>query len=173
MDERQRRREARLLAEEFGLLHEELGGTRMAGRVMAWLLLCDPPVQSLTAIAETLGVSKAAVSTAARSLLQSGFVERVSLPGRRGDCYRAVPGHLTDVLHFERVEVFAGLVHRCLDLAVDRDPEQSNVVMLRELGDFLDFLRTELPALTDRWEAARDAEPAAGPRHPATPGGPS
>jgi len=45
----------RLLVEEFGLLYEEMDGTRMAGRVSGWLLLCDPPAQSLTQIAVTLG----------------------------------------------------------------------------------------------------------------------
>ena len=53
----------------------------MTGRISAWLLLCDPPVQSLTEIAEGLGVSKAAVSGAARLLLQNHFVERVGEPG--------------------------------------------------------------------------------------------
>ena len=63
----------------------------MTGRVSGWLLLSDPPVQSLTEIAEGLGVSKAAVSGAARLLLQSRVVERVSEPGQRGDFYRALP----------------------------------------------------------------------------------
>ena len=63
--------EQRELIEEFGLLQEQMGGTRMTGRVSGWLLLADPPVQSLTEIAEGLGVSKAAVSGAARLLLQT------------------------------------------------------------------------------------------------------
>ena len=81
----------RELVEEFGLLYEEMGSTRMCGRVGGWLLLCDPPVQSLTEIAEGLGVSKAAVSGAARLLLQNHVVERVGEPGQRGDFYRALP----------------------------------------------------------------------------------
>ena len=79
-----------MLVEDFALLTEEMGRTRMDGRVMAWLLLADPPVQSLTQIVQGLGVSKAAVSTAARSVLRSGLVERVSEPERRGDFYRAL-----------------------------------------------------------------------------------
>ena len=83
--------EQRELIEEFGLLQEQMGGTRMTGRVSGWLLLSDPPVQSLTEIADGLGVSKAAVSGAARLLLQGRFVERVGEPGQRGDFYRALP----------------------------------------------------------------------------------
>ena len=173
MDERQRTREVRLLAEEFGLLHEEMGGTRMAGRVTAWLLLCDPPVQSLTEIAEALGVSKAAVSTATRSLLQAGRVERVSQPGRRGDCYRAVGGHLDSVLHVDRIETLSRLVRRCLDLTGERDPRESNVLLLRELGDFLEFLKTEMPGLVDRWQALRAARPGAAADDTSETGGPA
>ncbi|MBN2204799.1 MAG: MarR family transcriptional regulator [Thermoleophilia bacterium] len=166
MDERRRAREARLLAEEFGLLHEELGGTRMSGRVSAWLLLCDPPVQSLTEIAEALGVSKAAVSVATRSLLQAGLVERVSLPGRRGDSYRAVAGQMDAVLHLDRIEALDKLVHRCLELAADKDQTASNVQLLHELSEFLDFLKTEIPGLLERWQATRAARPATSPPEP-------
>ena len=145
MDERQRTLEQRLLAEEFGLLYEEMGGTRMAGRVSAWLLLSDPPVQSLTEIAEALGVSKAAVSTAARSLLQAGLIERVSEPGRRGDSYRSLAGHMDAVLHLDRIQALARLIQRCLQLVADKDQGQSNYELLHELSDFLGFLETEIP----------------------------
>lgn len=161
MGDHQRESEQRLLAEEFGLLYEEMGGTRMAGRISAWLLLCEPPVQSLTEIADALGVSKAAVSTTARALLQAGLVERVSEPGRRGDYYRYAPGHMDAVLRPDRIEALRRLVHRCLDLVVDRDQMQSNYALLHELGDFLDFLATEIPGLMERW-TVRSASRVAG-----------
>jgi DNA-binding transcriptional ArsR family regulator len=160
LNDEARAREQRLLAEEFGLLYEEMGGTRMAGRMSAWLLLCEPPVQSLTQIAEALGVSKTAVSTTARSLLQAGLVERVSEPGRRGDYYRYAPGHMDSVLRLDRIDVFRRLVHRCLDLVADRDQGQSNYALLHDLSDFLDFLKIELPGLVERWNI-RSADRAA------------
>lgn len=148
-----RHRSERLLVEEYGLLFEEMGGTRMEGRVMGWLLLADPPVQSLTEIADGLGVSKAAVSTAARSLLQSGAVERVSEPGQRGDSYRSISGNLETVLRFDHVTALGRLVDRSLDLLGDRDPTQSNYALLREIREFLDFLEAEVPGLMTRWRA--------------------
>ncbi len=157
MDERQRAREQRLLAEEFGLLYEELGGTRMAGRVAAWLLLSDPPVQSLTDIAGALGVSKAAVSTAARSLLQAGHVERVSEPGRRGDYYRSRGTRNDAVLQLDHIQAMGRLIHRCLRLVADKDQTQSNYALLHEMGNFLDFLETEVPGLVERWQTVRAA----------------
>jgi DNA-binding transcriptional regulator GbsR (MarR family) len=154
MDERDRAREQRLVAEEFGLLFEEMGGTRMAGRVAAWLLLSDPPVQSLTDIAGALGVSKAAVSTAVRSLLQAGHVERVSEPGTRGDYYRSRATRIDAVLQLGHIEAMRGLVRRCLQLVADKDQTQSNYALLHEMEDFLDFLETEIPGLMERWQSA-------------------
>ncbi len=153
MEDRDRRRAERLLVEEYGLLIEEMGGTRMEGRVMGWLLLADPPVQSLTELADGLGVSKAAVSTAARSLLQSGAVERVSEPGQRGDFYRSIPGNLESVLHFDHVLTLGRLVDRSLELVAGRDQSQSNYTLLHEIRAFLDFLEAEIPGLMSRWRA--------------------
>jgi DNA-binding transcriptional regulator GbsR (MarR family) len=163
VDDRERRRSQRLLVEEYGLLFEEMGGTRMEGRVLAWLLLADAPEQSLTEIAEGLGVSKAAVSTAARSLLQARAVERVSEPGRRGDFYHSIPGKLESVLHPEHITAFKRLVDRSLEFVAGKDQTQSNYALLHEMRDFLDFLEAEIPGLMRRWAAHRAAKQAATP----------
>jgi DNA-binding transcriptional regulator GbsR (MarR family) len=174
MDEREQTRAERLLVEEFGLLFEEMGGTRMEGRVMAWLLLAQPPEQSLTEIARGLGVSKAAVSTSARSLLQSRAVERVSEPGQRGDYYRSIPGKLESVLHLDHINALGHLVDRSLELVAGKDQTQSNYALLREMREFIDFLEAEVPGLVSRWQAhrtARQAEAAGGDPSATDPGG--
>jgi DNA-binding IclR family transcriptional regulator len=65
-------------------LFELLGGPRTMGRVYGWLLICDPPQQSLTQLADALSVSKASVSTVARELQEAGMVERLPSPNRLG-----------------------------------------------------------------------------------------
>jgi len=162
----ERVREERLLIEDYGLLFEEMGGTRMEGRVLAWLLLADPPEQSLTGIADGLGVSKAAVSTAARSLLQSRAVERVSEPGQRGDFYRTIPGKLENVLRLDHATLLGRLVDRSLDLVADKDQTQSNYALLHEMRDFIDFIAAEMPGLMSRWQAHRAAGQTDKTRHP-------
>lgn len=155
--DRDRRHAERLLVEEYGLLLEEMGGTRMEGRVLAWLLLADPPEQSLTQIAEALGVSKAAVSTAARSLLQAHAVERCVVPGRRGDYYRCIAGRFESVLGIDHVMAFGRLVDRSLELVAGRDQTHSNYALLREMRAFIDFLEAEIPGLLSRWQERRAA----------------
>jgi DNA-binding transcriptional regulator GbsR (MarR family) len=151
--------EQRELIEEFGLLHEQMGGTRMTGRVSAWLLLCDPPLQSLTEIADGLGVSKAAASGAARMLLQSRLVERVSEPGHRGDYYRALLADPDGILPLDHVHTLHRLIARGLETVAGRDQSQPNYSLMRDLLEFTEFLEAELPPLLARWRERRAAEP--------------
>src|SRR5262245_30692223 len=67
------------------------------GRVYGWLLICDPPQQSLTQLAQALSVSKASVSTVARQLQDGGMIERLPSAARQ-HLYRVTPGGFTSVL---------------------------------------------------------------------------
>jgi len=147
--------EQRELIEEFGLLQEQMGATRMTGRVSGWLLLCTPPIQSLTEIAEGLGVSKAAVSGAARLLLQNRVVERISEPGQRGDFYRALPADPDGIIPLDHVRTLHRLIERALLTVADRDQSQPNYALMRDLLEFTAFAEAELPALCARWREHR------------------
>jgi DNA-binding transcriptional regulator GbsR (MarR family) len=81
----------------MGLLMEQEGLPRIAGRLIGFLLLHDSAF-SLDELAERLQVSKASVSTNARLLEQSGALERISVPGDRRDYYRMGPGALERTL---------------------------------------------------------------------------
>jgi len=168
--------EQRELIEEFGLLHEQMGATRMTGRVSGWLLLCTPPVQSLTEIAEGLGVSKAAVSGAARLLLRNRIVERISEPGQRGDFYRALPADPDEIIPLDHVHTLHRLIERALLTVTDRDQSQPNYALMRDLLELTAFVEAELPALCARWrEHRKNASPtqvaADGDRSPLHTGG--
>ena len=83
--------------DRLGLFMELLGGSRTMGRVYGWLLICDPPKQSLTELAQTLSVSKASVSTVARQLQEGGLIERLPSSTRQHQ-YRVTPGGFSSVL---------------------------------------------------------------------------
>jgi hypothetical protein len=162
VDERTRVDEQRRLIEEFGLLYEQMGVTRMAGRVSGYLLLCDPPVQSLTRIAEALGVSKAAASGAAHVLLQFGVVELVGEPGQRGDFYRALPGQMDSMLRLDHVRTLHALLERGLASVADRDQTHSNYALMHDLRAFSVFLEAEIPGVIARWQRHRAESAASG-----------
>ena len=73
--------------ERMGLLWEEEGLSRIAGRIFA-LAFISPEPCSLDDIASTLKVSKASVSNDARMLHRMGLIERVSFTGDRRDYYQ-------------------------------------------------------------------------------------
>jgi DNA-binding MarR family transcriptional regulator len=78
--------------EELGVLLElEAGTPRMVGRALGWLLVCDPPEQSASELAEMLQASRGSISTATRVLLRMGLIERVRFRGERVDRFRVQP----------------------------------------------------------------------------------
>jgi DNA-binding transcriptional regulator GbsR (MarR family) len=76
---------------------ESDGLPRIAGRIFG-LLLITPGECSLDDMADTLGVSKASISTDARRLEQLGIVIRTSRPGDRRDYYAVAPNALQQSL---------------------------------------------------------------------------
>lgn len=55
----------------------------IAGRILGWLMICDPPEQSAEAIAKAIGASRASLTTNLRLLTKVGFVRQVTKPGSR------------------------------------------------------------------------------------------
>lgn len=74
-------RVAIFFAEHFGL-------PPITGRVLGWLLICEPAEQSAGEIAAAIGASRASLTTAMRFLIASGLVRRLTLPGSRTTYYR-------------------------------------------------------------------------------------
>lgn len=73
--------------ERFGQYFEQMGASRSAGQVLAWLLLSESP-QSLDDLARSLHISKASASFATRMWEQVGFVTRVRVRGDRKTYYQ-------------------------------------------------------------------------------------
>ncbi|MBN2565568.1 MAG: MarR family transcriptional regulator, partial [Candidatus Eisenbacteria bacterium] len=74
--------------ERWGVIFEQLGSTRMVGKILGWLMVADPPHQTASQIAEGIAASAASVSNGTRSLLQMGMIERVGVRGERSYHYR-------------------------------------------------------------------------------------
>jgi DNA-binding transcriptional regulator GbsR (MarR family) len=72
--------------EELGVLLDAEGYPRVAGRLLA-LLMVSPEARSLDDLAEQLEVSKPSISVNIRMLEQRGIVERVGHSGDRRDYY--------------------------------------------------------------------------------------
>lgn len=147
--------EKKHFVEDVGLLFEQGGMPRMAGRIVGWLLICNPPHQSLLEMAEILEASNASISTMTRLLVQMGLVERVGLPGHRRDHYRIKADAFDTIMHQNLQEIKTGLqlAERGLELVANQPPEMKQ--RLKEVRELYSFFDREYPVLLERWEKER------------------
>lgn len=139
------------LVERFGLLFEQEGLPRIAGRLTGYLLLSDEP-RSLDDLAGALGVSKASVSTDARRLATKGLLQRSTRPGDRRDFYAIAPDGFRTTLQ-ARID----FIHRLGALLRDaeRQPGVTRATRDRiiEWNAFHRAMAESLAELLERWES--------------------
>jgi len=152
MEKEHWRFEEKHFIEDFGLLFEESGHPRMAGRVLGCLLISDQPYLSTVELADILQASKGSLSTMTRFLLQMGLIERVGLPGRRRDYFQIKSGAWTQLVRHAVYELSAlrKLAERGLELMEGQDSEIKK--RLQEARDLFSYLEQEYPLLIERWE---------------------
>jgi DNA-binding transcriptional regulator GbsR (MarR family) len=142
----------RQFVEKVGLYFEQVGLTRMEGRIIGWLLICDPPHQSMTDLVEALGASKSSISVALRTLTTLYLIEQISLPGQRRDYYRASTDMWTRSFRARSNQVteLRQLAEQGLELLADEpDDRLKRLELMRDMNAFME---TEFPKLLDRWD---------------------
>jgi len=121
------------------------------GKLLGWLLICDPPAQSSAELAGALGLSKGSVSTGTRLLEQAGLIRRVAAPGRRERVYEMTPDAVQRVIEGgNRFREFRELMDRGLRV-LGGDEEAPRARRLREMRDVYAFIERELPKLMERY----------------------
>src|SRR5918995_11530 len=136
--------------EEVALGFERQGLFRMAGRVLGWLLICDPPEQTFNQLAQVLQASKGSISAAMRFLVPAGLVERISRPGDRRDYYRCRPGAWAELARDQSrlYGDFRKLAQRGLELLEDAPADRREGV--QNMHNFYARLGREMAALWGR-----------------------
>ena len=144
--------DAQAYAEEMGLYFEWRGIGRSAGKILGWLLICDPPEQSMDDICDGLGLAKSTVSPALRFLIGSRMIEKISLPGIRRDYYRMTPNFWITVMHASMEEFTRMLTIAEKGLALLEDEPPARRAQMEQMRDFYAFIMREMPALMERWQ---------------------
>lgn len=148
-----RQAEEKQFAEEVGIVFEQTGMPRMAGRILGWLLISDPPHQSTEQLTKALIASKGSVSTMTRLLIQLGLIERISLPGIRRDYFRLRSDawqHMIGRGLTGEIRMVRQLAEHGLGLLSDKTLVTKK--WLEEMLDVYTFLEHEFPTLLERWE---------------------
>ncbi len=141
--------------DRLGLFMELLGGSRTMGRVYGWLLICDPPKQSLTELAQTLSVSKASVSTVARQLQEGGLIERLPSSTRQHQ-YRLTPGGFSSVLSAQLSRMKFGIDAADFGLSLLDETRAEQRERLEDFRDFCEFSAQDYrDELMQRWSDYR------------------
>lgn len=147
----------RRYAEEAAVVIESLGLPRAYGKLLGWLLICEPPQQTGGELAAALDLSKGSVSTGMRLLENSGLVRRVAAPGRRGKAYEMVPDAFARAADSGSYRAFRELMERGLAVVGEASPRARR---LRFTRDFYAFIERELPRLVNEFlrQKAREGE---------------
>jgi DNA-binding transcriptional ArsR family regulator len=130
---------------------ERYGLPPITGRILGWLMICDPAEQSAGDIAQAIGASRASLTTNMRLLTATGLVHRLTRSGGRTAYYRIDDDAWEKVIR-QRVEsmmAFGKIAEEGMSL-VGRGPRATRIRAAREFFE---------------WAAKRLAD-APGPRGP-------
>jgi DNA-binding MarR family transcriptional regulator len=138
-------------AEDMGLLFEVFGASRMTGRVWGALMATGEPQLSAADLAERLHASSGSISTATRTLLRLGMIDRTRVAGERRDYFSVRPGAINRLARqrFAVMNAAVELAQQGLEHFGDRPGARDR---LQEMRDVYAWYVQELPALFDRWD---------------------
>jgi DNA-binding transcriptional regulator GbsR (MarR family) len=134
----------------------------MAGRMWAYLAICEPPEQTAAEIAERLHASRGSVSGMARLLEQIGIIRRSTRPGDRREYFSIPPDalHRLGEIAVVRLRQTRELADAGLAIIADRSSESQ--ARLRDIRDFYAFFEREWPAILARMHETESLTDAGG-----------
>jgi DNA-binding transcriptional regulator GbsR (MarR family) len=137
--------------EETGLVFEGFGMTRMAGRILGYLLVCDEDEVSFDEIRKALHASKGSISGTTKLLINVGMVEQVSLPGDRKTYFRISRTKVGTILR-ARISQFETLSKTFSKGRQLKTREDEVSEWLNEISSFYKWVGHEIESIIDRWE---------------------
>lgn len=129
----------------------------VAGRLWAWLLICEPPDQTVDEISAAIGASRGAISGAVRMLEPSGLIVRTKRPGDRREHWRTSPDAVIHSLEAKERATRPSI--RALDdiLLAYADRSEESLERLREVQRLYAMLLGMFPQLIAQFRAEREA----------------
>lgn len=150
-------RDAKLtFADHLGRFYaQRYGFPPMAGRLLGYLLICDPAKPTIDELSDSLLASRSAVTSAIKLLESYGVARRSRVAGERVDRIELdptaqEPRNFDVQVHREHAALFReGLI------LLANAPRERQAV-LEEMVALAEFLSDRLPRLRDEWHAHRD-----------------
>lgn len=132
----------------------------IAGRVLGWLMICDPPEQSAARIAEAIGASRASLTTNLRLLGSVGFVGELTKPGDRTVYYRVDEDAWERVVQRQvsSLTSLGQIMRDGMRLADPSTPRGARIVAAHEVFTWLETVFAAAPPLPSVNRAKADAQ---------------
>lgn len=139
--------------ERMALTLAARGMQRMTARTLALFVFTEQATLTMQDARATLTASTGSVSTAVRSLIGAGLVERVPATGRR-DHYR-LRADAWERLFTSENTILVDLIELSAAGVKGSSPGGAAAERLRRMHDFHEYLAEELPRLVERFRAER------------------
>jgi DNA-binding transcriptional regulator GbsR (MarR family) len=133
----------------------------VAGRLWAWLLVCEPEDQTVEEIAEAIGASRGAISGAVRMLEPSGLIIRSKRRGERREYWRTSPDAMVHSLQAKERQTRPSLSALDSVIAALSDRPEPSLARLRETQRLYAMLLDMFPRLITQFNEDRAARAAA------------
>lgn len=128
----------------------------MVGRVLGYLLVCEPPAQSIADLSEALLASRSAITGALDVLERLHTIQRSRAAGERMDRVRldfsSAQARGFDITEYQEL---GDLAREGLEVLKDAPAGRKAAVL--EMAAFADFLVEQTARMEREWEAHRDA----------------
>lgn len=140
------------LVERIGIVCDKDGMPPLAGRMVGFFMLAEPPHKTFDEIAEFLQASKSAISTTLRFLEAQGMVEYITFSGDRKRYFRLSVDSWGDVImaKMEFLKMMQARVAMVLEARSDAYPEFN--LGLKSMYALYDIMLEGLPILMEKWK---------------------
>ncbi|MGP4015671.1 GbsR/MarR family transcriptional regulator [Saccharopolyspora sp. 5N708] len=123
----------------------------IAGRILAFLLICDPPERTAAELSHGLAASTGSISTNVRLLMRLGVISKTTRQGREAALYRVEEDRWPELVRqrMQRVTALEELTGQGLRMFSGQGERARR---LRKVNEFYQWLSGEMPDLWRRWE---------------------
>ena len=137
--------------EKFGVILEKTGFPPLAARIMALLLVAEPPYCSFEEIMGSIQSSKSSVSTSLNLLLNEGVVNYRTFPGDRKRYFQVNKETWLKMLKrkVDQIEPFRNILLELTKTRSDAYPDFNQ--MLFEMSELHAEIEEAMKKVLDRW----------------------
>lgn len=133
----------------------------MAGRVLGYLMVCDPPDQTIAELSDALLASRSAITGALDKLEHTGTIRRSRAAGERSDRVRVdMSSPQAQGFDVSEFRALSDLATEGLEVLKDASPERRATLL--EMKAYADWLVERMSVMREEWEAHREALRASG-----------